>query len=44
MKLFDDPEQERRIWKVRESGLGATARVPGDERHVARLGGLRRSA
>ena len=29
MKLFDDPEQERTIWLVRRSGLGATARVPG---------------
>ncbi len=29
MRLFDDPEQERILWKVRESGLGATARVPG---------------
>ena len=29
MKLFDDPEQERTIWIVRRSGLGATARVPG---------------
>jgi FAD/FMN-containing dehydrogenase/Fe-S oxidoreductase len=29
MKLFDDREQEEIIWKVRESGLGATARVPG---------------
>jgi Fe-S oxidoreductase/FAD/FMN-containing dehydrogenase len=28
MKLFDDPEEERMIWKVRESGLGATAHVP----------------
>jgi Fe-S oxidoreductase len=28
MKLFDDPAQERMIWKVRESGLGATAHVP----------------
>ncbi|MFO7178139.1 MAG: FAD-linked oxidase C-terminal domain-containing protein [Pseudomonadota bacterium] len=28
-KLFDDPEQEAIVWKVRESGLGATARVPG---------------
>jgi FAD/FMN-containing dehydrogenase/Fe-S oxidoreductase len=28
MKLFDDPEQERLIWQVRESGLGATAHVP----------------
>ena len=26
MKLFDDKEEEDRLWKVRESGLGATAR------------------
>ncbi|HUB60249.1 MAG TPA: FAD-binding and (Fe-S)-binding domain-containing protein [Puia sp.] len=30
MSLFDDPEQEEMIWKVRESGLGATAWVPGE--------------
>ncbi len=30
MKLFDDPHEERIVWKVRESGLGATARVPGE--------------
>jgi FAD/FMN-containing dehydrogenase/Fe-S oxidoreductase len=30
MKLYDDPDQEEMIWKVRESGLGATARVPGE--------------
>ena len=29
MKLFDDLQQEKMIWKVRESGLGATAHVPG---------------
>ncbi|HKT61786.1 MAG TPA: FAD-binding and (Fe-S)-binding domain-containing protein, partial [Gemmatimonadales bacterium] len=29
MKLFDDPAEERRIWKVREGGLGSTAWVPG---------------
>lgn len=29
MKLFDDPAEEAIVWKVRESGLGATARVPG---------------
>jgi FAD/FMN-containing dehydrogenase/Fe-S oxidoreductase len=29
MKLIDDPEQERLVWRVRESGLGATAFVPG---------------
>lgn len=28
MKLLDDPVQEAAIWKVRESGLGATAHVP----------------
>ncbi len=30
MKLFDDPVEEHHIWKVRESGLGATARIPGE--------------
>jgi Fe-S oxidoreductase/FAD/FMN-containing dehydrogenase len=29
MELFDDPEKEHHLWKIRESGLGATARVPG---------------
>jgi FAD/FMN-containing dehydrogenase/Fe-S oxidoreductase len=29
MKLYDDPAEERRIWKVREGGLGSTAWVPG---------------
>jgi FAD/FMN-containing dehydrogenase/Fe-S oxidoreductase len=28
-KLFDDPDAEAKIWEVRESGLGATAFVPG---------------
>jgi FAD/FMN-containing dehydrogenase/Fe-S oxidoreductase len=28
MKLYDDPPLEGRIWKMRESGLGATAHVP----------------
>ncbi|TPQ38039.1 MULTISPECIES: FAD-binding and (Fe-S)-binding domain-containing protein [Cupriavidus] len=28
MKLFDDPAEEQLIWRVRESGLGATAHVP----------------
>jgi FAD/FMN-containing dehydrogenase/Fe-S oxidoreductase len=28
MKLYDDPAIEERLWKVRESGLGATAHVP----------------
>ena len=31
MKLFDDKREEKMIWKVRESGLGATARVPGEK-------------
>jgi Fe-S oxidoreductase/FAD/FMN-containing dehydrogenase len=28
-KLYDDEEAENKIWEVRESGLGATAYVPG---------------
>jgi Fe-S oxidoreductase len=31
MKLFDNPEHEQQVWKVRESGLGATAHIPGEE-------------
>jgi FAD/FMN-containing dehydrogenase/Fe-S oxidoreductase len=27
--LYDDPADEQKLWKVRESGLGATAMVPG---------------
>ncbi|MGH9497341.1 MAG: FAD-binding and (Fe-S)-binding domain-containing protein, partial [Candidatus Sulfotelmatobacter sp.] len=30
MKLFDDPGEERLVWEIRESGLGATAWVPGE--------------
>jgi len=30
MKLFDDPAMEAHIWHLREAGLGATARVPGE--------------
>src|SRR5581483_2157036 len=30
-KLFDDPEEEEIVWKTRESGLGATAFVPGSK-------------
>jgi FAD/FMN-containing dehydrogenase/Fe-S oxidoreductase len=26
---FDDPGKEKKLWAIRESGLGATARVPG---------------
>ncbi len=28
MHLYDDPAKEEKIWKLRESGLGATAHVP----------------
>ena len=28
MKLFDDMDEEKRVWEIRESGLGATARLP----------------
>ncbi|HZL14197.1 MAG TPA: FAD-linked oxidase C-terminal domain-containing protein, partial [Verrucomicrobiae bacterium] len=28
MKRYDDPDEEKKIWEVREAGLGATARVP----------------
>jgi Fe-S oxidoreductase len=31
MKMFSDPGKEHRIWHVRESGLGATAPVPGEK-------------
>jgi FAD/FMN-containing dehydrogenase/Fe-S oxidoreductase len=30
MSLFDDPAQEKLLWEIRESGLGATAFVPGE--------------
>ena len=44
MKLFDDMEEESKVWEVRESGLGATAFVPGMQRHLAGLGGFGRAA
>jgi FAD/FMN-containing dehydrogenase/Fe-S oxidoreductase len=31
MKLFTDPAQQEQVWKVRESGLGASAHIPGEE-------------
>jgi FAD/FMN-containing dehydrogenase/Fe-S oxidoreductase len=31
MKLFDNPQQARQIWQVRESGLGASTFVPGEK-------------
>lgn len=30
MKLIDDPTHERVIWEIRDSGLGASARVPNE--------------
>ncbi len=30
MKLFDNKEEEDKVWEIRESGLGATAHVPGE--------------
>lgn len=30
LKLYDDPAQESLVWQIRESGLGATAWVPGE--------------
>jgi FAD/FMN-containing dehydrogenase/Fe-S oxidoreductase len=29
VRLYDDPESEAHVWKVREAGLGATAFIPG---------------
>ncbi len=33
MQLFDDEAQEKRLWAVREAGLGATSYVPGERDH-----------
>jgi FAD/FMN-containing dehydrogenase/Fe-S oxidoreductase len=30
IKLFDDPKQEKLVWHLREAGLGATAKIPGE--------------
>ncbi len=30
IKFYDDPQDEKAVWEVRESGLGATAFVPGE--------------
>jgi FAD/FMN-containing dehydrogenase/Fe-S oxidoreductase len=30
MRLFEDEQETQMVWKARESGLGATSRVPGD--------------
>jgi len=29
MKLYTDAEEEEQVWEIRESGLGATANIPG---------------
>lgn len=31
MKLYDDEEVEKKLWEVRESGLGSTARIPNEK-------------
>ena len=28
MKLFDDPHEEKQLWRIRESGLGSTSKIP----------------
>jgi FAD/FMN-containing dehydrogenase/ferredoxin len=33
MKLLDRPPEEQKFWDVRESGLGATAFIPGEDDH-----------
>ncbi len=33
MRLFDDEEEERHLWEVREAGLGATSYVPMERDH-----------
>lgn len=30
-KLYDDKEEENQVWEIRESGLGATAHIPGEK-------------
>ena len=37
------PAEAARVWKVRESALGATVFVPGEPHWLGRLGRLRRS-
>ena len=33
MRLFDDAGEERRLWEIREAGLGATSYVQGERDH-----------
>jgi FAD/FMN-containing dehydrogenase len=42
MKLYDDPHQEHEVWLARESGLGATAFVPGEAKTWEGWGGFGR--
>ena len=37
MKLYDDPQQEEMIWRVREDGLGSTGLGAGAARRLAWL-------
>src|SRR5207248_2223452 len=30
MRVFENPDEQRAVWNVREAGLGATAFVPGE--------------
>ncbi len=43
-RLYSDPKMEQHIWEIRESGLGATANVPGEKLDVARMGRCGRAA
>ena len=42
MRLLTDWQQMKRVWEVRESGLGVTSHVPGEPLTLGRLGRLRR--
>jgi FAD/FMN-containing dehydrogenase/Fe-S oxidoreductase len=33
MKVYDQPPNESKLWDIRESGLGATAYIPGEDDH-----------
>ena len=33
MRLYDQPARESKLWDIRESGLGATAFIPGEDDH-----------
>ena len=44
MKLFTEKQDMAHLWEMREAGLGATAFVPGERRHVAGMGRFGRRA